>query len=51
MLIKDTLYLRDYWGYRFDNVLIHSDVVLTRYAEDVIKSRMKEIKEFEEFDL
>jgi hypothetical protein len=38
-------------GYRFEHVMIHNDVLLTKYAEFVIKSRMQEVKDFEEFDL
>lgn len=38
-------------GMRFDDVMIHGDVVLTRKVEWYIKSRMEESKEFIEFEL
>ena len=36
-------------GMRFDEVMIHGDVVLMKNAEWYIRSRMKESKEFIEF--
>lgn len=38
-------------GVRFDDVMIHGDVVLTKNVEWYIKSRMIEVKEFIEFEL
>lgn len=38
-------------GLRFDGVMIHGDVVLTKQVELYIKSRMVEVKEFVEFEL
>lgn len=38
-------------GMRFDGVMIHGDVVLTKQVEWYIKSRMIEVKEFIEFEL
>lgn len=38
-------------GMRFDDVMIHGDVVLTRKVEWYIRSRMKESKDFIEFEL
>lgn len=37
-------------GLRFDGVMIHGDVVLTKQVEWYIKSRMVEVKEFIEFE-
>ncbi len=37
-------------GMRFDDVMIHGDVVLTRKVEWYIRTRMKESKEFIEFE-
>lgn len=37
-------------GMRFDDVMIHGDVVLTKQIEWYIKSRMIEVKEFIEFE-
>lgn len=37
-------------GMRFDDVMIHGDVVLTKQVEWYIKSRMIEVKEFIEFE-
>ena len=38
-------------GLRFDDVMIHGDVVLTKNVEWYIRTRMKESKEFIEFEL
>lgn len=38
-------------GMRFDEVMIHGDVILTKQVEWYIKSRMIEVKEFIEFEL
>lgn len=37
-------------GLRFDDVMIHGDVVLTRKVEWHIRTRMIEVKEFVEFE-
>lgn len=37
-------------GMRFDDVMIHGDVVLTKQVEWYVKSRMIEVKEFIEFE-
>lgn len=37
-------------GMRFDDVMIHGDVVLTKQVEWYVKSRMVEVKEFIEFE-
>lgn len=37
-------------GMRFDDIMIHGDVVLTNKVEWYIKSRMIEVKEFIEFE-
>ena len=37
-------------GMKFDDVMIHGDVVLAKNVEWYIKSRMKESKEFIEFE-
>ena len=37
------------YGWKFDSVMIHSDVVLTIYVEMYLRTRMKEEKEFIEF--
>lgn len=37
-------------GMRFDDVMIHGDVVLTKKVEWYVKSRMIEVKEFIEFE-
>lgn len=38
-------------GLRFDEVMIHGDVVLTKKVEWYIRTRMKESKEFIEFEI
>lgn len=38
-------------GTRFDDVMIHGDVVLTKQVEWYVKSRMIEVKEFIEFEI
>lgn len=38
-------------GMRFDDVMIHGDVVLTKQVEWYVRSRMIEVKEFIEFEL
>jgi len=38
-------------GMKFDDVMIHGDVVLTKKVEWYIRTRMKESKEFIEFEL
>lgn len=38
-------------GLRFDDVMIHGDVVLTKKVEWYIRTRMKESKEFIEFEV
>lgn len=37
-------------GMRFDDVMIHGDVVLTKQVEWYVKSRMIEVKQFIEFE-
>lgn len=37
-------------GMKFDDVMIHGDVVLTKNVELYIKTRMKESKDFIEFE-
>lgn len=37
-------------GMRFDEVMIHGDVVLTKQVEWYVKSRMIEVKKFIEFE-
>lgn len=37
-------------GMRFDDVMIHGDVVLTKKVEWYIRTRMIEVKEFIEFE-
>ena len=38
-------------GLRFDDVMIHGDVVLTIYVERYLRTRMRESKEFIEFEI
>lgn len=38
-------------GLRFDDVMIHGDVVLTKNVEWYIRTRMRESKKFIEFEL
>ena len=38
-------------GLRFDDVMIHGDVVLTKKVEWYIRTRMKESKDFIEFEV
>lgn len=37
-------------GMRFDDIMIHGDVVLAKSVEEYIKTRMNEAKEFIEFE-
>ena len=38
-------------GWKFDDVMIHGDVVLTKTVEQYLRTRMKESKEFIEFEI
>lgn len=38
------------YGWKFDDIMIHADVVLTKKVDEYLKSRMNPIKDFIEFE-